>query len=69
MNDNLFHVMRMTVGTDVDDVEPDYRGSFSTTFRVPPGSTIVSADWSAPGEVTLTYLIPGPSPYRPEEWS
>lgn len=69
MNDNLFHTMRMTVATDVLLEDPDYRGSFSTTFRIPPGSQIVGVDWSMEGEVTLTYLIPGPSPYRPEDQS
>lgn len=66
MNDPQHFLMRMTAPTDVDPADPDYWGAFSAGFRIPPGSQIVGVDWSVKGEVTLTYLIPGPSPFRPD---
>lgn len=48
--------------TDVTDEDPDYVGAFSDPFPDPrhrtDGAQIVHVDWSKPGEVQVTYLIP-----------
>jgi hypothetical protein len=55
------HLMRTWYQTDYSP--GDGIGTFSSTipesaFR--DGSTIVGVDWSTPGEVEVTFLIPGP---------
>jgi hypothetical protein len=46
--------------TDVDDNEPEYVGAFSDPFPDPAmrDAQIVAVDWSEPGWVEVTYLVP-----------
>lgn len=52
---------RMWFSTDYDatDVDsPEYLGAVSETFLVGEEQEIVDVDWSVPGEVQVTYLLP-----------
>lgn len=51
-------LLRLTIPTDVSDDDPQYQGSFSDPFRVDELAEIVAADWSVPGEVTVTLVRP-----------
>lgn len=52
-------VMRMTLNTDRNPDDPEHQGSFSDVFMVDNDrQEVVAVDWSVPGEVTVTLLIP-----------
>lgn len=58
MSQSLSRLMRTTYRTDVSDEDPDYWGAFSVEFPTPDADRqIVGVDWSAKGEVTVTYLM------------
>ena len=51
-------LVRVTYKTDIREDEPEYIGSFSSSFPDPAsrGAQIVNVDWSVRGEVEVTYL-------------
>jgi hypothetical protein len=53
-------LMRTWYPTDVKGDDPDYVGAFSAPLPDPKqnGWEIVAVDWSEPGQVCVTYLIP-----------
>lgn len=53
-------LLRVTYKTDIDDNEPEYRGSWSDPFPKPgkDGRQVVGVDWSVRGEVTVTFMVP-----------
>lgn len=52
-------LMRVAYPTDYNPSEPEYIGSFSAPFpAMGSDRTIVAVDWSKPGEVEVTWLIP-----------
>jgi hypothetical protein len=52
-------VMRTILKTDRNvDEDPEYMGAFSDPFVVQDGTEVVAVDWSVPGEVAITLLIP-----------
>lgn len=53
-------LMRTWYQTDLDEVsDPEYVGTFSSPFPVEKdGRRIVHVDWSTPGEVEVTWLVP-----------
>lgn len=56
MNQRL---MRTVYETDYDPNEPEYPGNFSTPFpHEEPTRRIVAVDWSTPGQVEVTWLVP-----------
>lgn len=55
-------LMRTWYRTDIDPADPAYRGAFSTHFPAEGDhGRIVAVDWSEPGWVEVTWLIPGQS--------
>jgi hypothetical protein len=53
-------LMRTAYKTDIDVDEPEYIGSFSTSFPAPESDReIVNVDWSNRGEVEVTWLVDG----------
>lgn len=48
----------MWFSTDYDADEPEYLGAVSESFFVGDEQKIVDVDWSVPGEVQVTYLVP-----------
>jgi hypothetical protein len=60
MTRRTVRLMRMTLKTDRDTAQdPDYWGAFSDQFVIEDASEVVAADWSVPGEVTITLLTLG----------
>lgn len=52
-------LLRMEYGTDYADSEPEYPGNFSDPFPAADSTrVIVDVDWSKPGYVTVTWLVP-----------
>jgi hypothetical protein len=53
-------LMRVWYRTDMiqEPADPDYVGTFSDPFPENVAWQIVDVDWSPPGEVQVTYLIP-----------
>jgi hypothetical protein len=53
-------LMRLTLKTDRErDPAAEYWGMFSSPFVIEEASEVVAADWSVPGEVTITLLTRG----------
>lgn len=57
-----YHLHRATYRTDATDDEPQYAGMESGTIpgRALREREIVGVDWSVRGQVTVTFLLPGP---------
>jgi hypothetical protein len=49
---------RTDAATNADPADAEYVGTFSDPFNTNPTWQIVDVDWSPPGEVQVTYLIP-----------
>lgn len=57
-----WHLIRVEYGTDYDPREPDVPQRFSASIpdsALRDGRQIVGIDWSEPGWVWVTYLVPG----------
>ena len=52
-------LMRIGYKTDLSETDPDYWGAFSAPFPAEDSTRrIVAVDWSTPGEVIVTWLVP-----------
>lgn len=51
-------LMRTTYTTDYDPNEPEVLGSFSANIPENADWQVVNIDWSQPGWVEVTFLIP-----------
>lgn len=60
MTRRKMQVMRLILNTDrIPDEDPDYPGNFSDPFMFDADAqAVVAVDWSVPGEVAVTLLIP-----------
>lgn len=59
MSRRKVQVMRMILSTDYSTEEDaECIGSFSGDFMIEDPSDIVDVDWSVPGEVQVTLVIP-----------
>lgn len=59
MTRRTVQVMRLVLDTDrIPDEDPEYIGAFSDPFVIGEPQEVVAVDWSVPGEVTVTLLIP-----------
>jgi hypothetical protein len=51
--------MRLVLNTDRNpDEDPLYPGNFSDPFMIEDPADIADVDWSVPGEVAITLVIP-----------
>lgn len=51
-------LVRTWYRTDVDTNDPEYVGTRSAPIPASVTDEIVAVDWSVPGEVQVTYLVP-----------
>lgn len=59
MTRRTVQVMRMILSTDYSAEDgAECIGSFSGDFRIEDPADIVDVDWSVPGEVQITLVIP-----------